>query len=48
VDSGGNALIENGRLPALLFDPASRAQLRDRKRVNARALALAIQRADTE
>ena len=48
VDSGGNAVIENGRLPALRLDPASRAQLRDRKRVNARALALAIQRADTE
>lgn len=48
VDSSGNAVIENGRLPALLFDPASRAQLRDRKRVNARALVLAIQRADAE
>jgi hypothetical protein len=48
VDSGGNAVIDNGRLPALPLDPASRAQLRDRKRVNARALALAIQRADTE
>jgi len=48
VDSGGNAAIDNGRLPALPLDPASRAQLRDRKRVNARALALAIQRADTE
>ena len=48
VDSGGNAVIDNGRLPALPLDPASRAQLRDRKRVNARALALAIQRAGTE
>jgi len=48
VDSGGNAVIDNGRLPALPLDLASRAQLRDRKRVNARALALAIQRADTE
>ena len=48
VDSGGNAVIENGRLPALPLDPASRAQLRERKRVNARALVLAIQRADAE
>ena len=48
VDSSGNAVIENGRLPALPLDPASRAQLRERKRVNARALALAIQRADAE
>jgi hypothetical protein len=48
VDSGGNAVIENGRLPALPLDPASQARLRERHRVNARALALAIQRADTE
>jgi hypothetical protein len=48
VDSGGNAVIDNGRLPALPLDPASRAQLRERKRVNARALALAIQRSDRE
>ena len=48
VDSRGNAVIENGRLPALPLDPASRAQLRERKRVNARALALAIQRSDRE
>ena len=48
VDSSGNAVIENGRLPALPLDPASRAQLRERKRVNARALVLAIQRADAE
>jgi hypothetical protein len=46
VDSRGNAVIEN--LPALPLDPASRAQLRERKRVNARALALAIQRSDRE
>ena len=48
VDSSGNAVIENGRLPALPLRPASRAQLRERKRVNARALVLAIQRADAE
>ena len=48
VDSGGNAVIENGRLPALPLDPASRNQLREKKRVNARALVLAIQRADAE
>lgn len=48
VDSGGNALIESGRLPVLPLDPASRAQFRDKKRVNARALALAMQRADPE
>jgi hypothetical protein len=47
VDSGGS-VIENGRLPALPLDPASRAQLRERKRVNARTLVLAIQRADAE
>ncbi len=45
VDSEGNALIEVGRFPALPLDPASQTQLRARRRVNARALALAIQRA---
>jgi hypothetical protein len=44
VDSRGNAVIEGGRLPALPLDPASQSQLRARHRVNARALALAIQR----
>lgn len=48
VDANGNALIENGRLPDLALDSASRTLLRTRKRVNARALALAIQRADAE
>ena len=48
VDSGGNAVIESGRLPGLPLDPASQIQLRARHRVNARALALAIQRAETE
>ena len=48
VDSGGNALIESGRLPALPLDPASQARLRQRHRVNARALTRAIQRAVTE
>ena len=48
VDSGGNAVIDNGRLPALPLDPASRARLRERKRINARALVVAIQHADAE
>jgi hypothetical protein len=48
VDSGGNALIEAGRLPALPLDSRSRTLLREKHRVNARALALAIQRADAE
>jgi hypothetical protein len=48
VDSSGNASLENGRLPALTLDSASQAQLVEKNRVNARALALAIQRADTE
>jgi hypothetical protein len=46
VDSGGNAVFEKGRVPALSFDPASQAQLRQKNRVKARALALAIQRED--
>lgn len=48
VDANGNALIENGRLPDLTLDSASRALLRSRKRLSARALALAIQRAHAE
>jgi hypothetical protein len=48
VDSRGNALLENGRLPALALDPATQTQLGGKIRVNARALALAIQRADAE
>ena len=48
VDSGGNAVVEKGRLPGLRLDPASEIQLRSRRRVNARALALAIQREETE
>ena len=48
VDSGGSAVIEDGRLPDLPLDPAARAQLRERKRVNARTLVLAIQRAGPE
>ena len=48
VDSAGNAWLENGHLPGLVLDAASQKQLREKKRVNARALALAIQRADTE
>lgn len=48
VDSGGNAKIENGRLPTLPLDPSSQTQLREKHRVNARTLALAIQRADRE
>ena len=48
VDSGGNAVIENGRLPALGLDPAARNQLGVKNRLNARALAMAIQQADTD
>jgi hypothetical protein len=48
VDSRGNALLEDGRLPVLALDSVSRTQLRENKQVNARALALAIQRADAE
>lgn len=46
VDSHGNAQSKNGHLPDILIDSASRT--RGKKWVNARALALAIQRADTE
>ncbi len=48
VDANGNALLENGRLPDRALDSASQNLLRNRKRVNARALAWAIQRADAE
>lgn len=48
VDANGNALLENGRFPSLALDSASQNLLRNRKRVNARALAWAIQRADAE
>lgn len=48
VDRYGNAMIENGRLPDLELDSASQTLLRTRKRVNARALAWAIQRASAE
>jgi hypothetical protein len=48
VDSGGNAVIENGRLPALGLGPAARNQLGVKNRLNARALAMAIQQADRE
>ena len=48
VDPHGNALVENGRLSDLVLDSASQTLLRNRKRVNARALAFAIQRADSE
>jgi len=48
VDSGGNALIESGCLPALPLDLASQTRLRERHRVNARAHARAIQGAETE
>ncbi len=48
VDSSGNVLIESGRLPALVLDPVSQTRLRETHRVNARALARAIQRAETE
>jgi hypothetical protein len=48
VDSSGNAVLENGRLPTLDLDPASRTQLRVTKTLNARTLATAIQGADAE
>jgi len=48
VDSEGNAVLENGRLPGLALDPTSQTEFGKKKRINARALALAIQRADTE
>lgn len=48
VDSSGNALVHDGRVPGLALDPASQTQLRETNRMNARALALAVQRADTE
>ena len=48
VDSGGNAVLENGNPPALSLGPGSPTKLRAKNRVNARALALAIQRADPE
>ena len=48
VDPHGNALIENGRLSDLALDSASRTLLQNRKRMNAGALAFAIQRAAAE
>ncbi len=48
VDSGGNAVLQSGRITGLPLNPSLPAQLREKKRVNARALALAIQRADSE
>ena len=48
VDSGGNVILDNGRLSALSPDLASQnqpAQSPVKNRVNSRALALAIQRA---
>jgi hypothetical protein len=48
VDSSGNALVENGRLPGLALDSAPPVQLSEKNRVNVRALALAIQRLETE
>ena len=48
VDSDGNALVENGRLPGLALDSAPPALLPGKNRVNVRALAVAIQRLETE
>lgn len=48
VDSNGNALVENGRLPGLALYSASQTQLPAKNRMNARALAHAIQLLDTE
>jgi hypothetical protein len=44
LDSGGNALLENALLRGLSLDPALEIQRRGKRLVNARALALAIQR----
>jgi hypothetical protein len=48
VDSNGNALVDNGRLPGLAFDSAPPVQLPGKNWVNVRALALAIHRLETE
>ena len=48
VDSGGNVVFESGGLSALALASTSPAQLPGKNRLKARALALAIQRADTE
>jgi hypothetical protein len=48
VDSDGNALLQRGYFPSLALGPAARKQLRQTNRVNARAVAVAVQRADSE
>lgn len=48
VDHTGDALLEPGRFPALALDGASQTKLRQKNRVNARALTRAILGADTE
>lgn len=48
VDSNGNALLESRHFSSLTFGPAARRQLRQTNRVNARTVAVAIQRADSE
>ena len=49
VDSGGNVILDNGRLSALAPDPASptepaQSPVKRQWRVNSRALGLAVQR----
>jgi hypothetical protein len=48
VDDAGNALLEAGRFPARALDAVSQTELRQKNRVNARALTRAILGADTE
>ncbi|MGA9800269.1 MAG: hypothetical protein WBQ68_14750 [Terriglobales bacterium] len=48
VDYAGNALLEAGRFSALALDAVSQTELRQKNRVNARALTRAILGAGTE
>jgi hypothetical protein len=48
VDNAGNVLLQAGRFPALALDGISQTDLRQKNRVNARALTRAILGADTE
>jgi hypothetical protein len=48
VDSGGNVVLEEGRLAALSLDPASQTRLRAKNRMNSRAFALAVEHSATQ
>jgi len=48
VDSGGNVVLEEGRLAALSLDSGSQAPLRAKNRMNSRAFALAVERSATQ